>query len=51
MLTVDDDEFWKDIQPLDITGLPAMQVWAYVRGCMRVYVCVHARAEMCICVC
>lgn len=26
MLTVDEDEFWKDMQPLDIAGLPAMQV-------------------------
>jgi hypothetical protein len=26
MLTVDDDEFWKDMEPLDINGLPAMQV-------------------------
>ena len=26
MLTVDDDDFWRDMQPLDIAGLPAMQV-------------------------
>ncbi|KIZ01125.1 Protease Do-like 10 [Monoraphidium neglectum] len=32
MLTVDDDEFWKDIQPLDITGLPAMQSEVSVVG-------------------
>jgi hypothetical protein len=27
MLTVDDDDFWAGIEPLDISGLPAMQVW------------------------
>jgi hypothetical protein len=26
MLTVDDDEFWVDVVPLEINGLPAMQV-------------------------
>jgi hypothetical protein len=36
MLTVDDDEFWEDVQPLEINGLPAMQE----SGAWRVMVCV-----------
>lgn len=32
MLTVDDDEFWADMQPLDINGLPAMQESVMVVG-------------------
>eukprot|EP00879_Flechtneria_rotunda_P008710 GHRR01009124.1.p1 GENE.GHRR01009124.1~~GHRR01009124.1.p1 ORF type:complete len:569 (+),score=138.88 GHRR01009124.1:238-1944(+) len=32
MLTVDDDEFWEDVQPLEINGLPAMQESVMVVG-------------------
>eukprot|EP00877_Chromochloris_zofingiensis_P007489 jgi/Chrzof1/2994/Cz12g07110.t1 len=32
MLTVDDDEFWRDVQPLEINGLPAMQESVMVVG-------------------
>lgn len=32
MLTVDDDEFWEDVQPLEIKGLPAMQESVMVVG-------------------
>lgn len=32
MLAVDDDEFWADVQPLEINGLPAMQESVMVVG-------------------
>jgi S1-C subfamily serine protease len=32
MLTVDDNEFWEDVQPLEINGLPAMQESVMVVG-------------------
>ena len=32
MLTVDDDEFWEDVAPLKINGLPAMQESVMVVG-------------------
>jgi hypothetical protein len=32
MLTVDDDEFWADMVPLEINGLPAMQESVMVVG-------------------
>lgn len=40
MLTVDDDEFWEDVQPLEINGLPAMQesvmVVGFPTGCVSI---------------
>lgn len=32
MLTVEDDEFWTDVEPLEINGLPAMQESVTVVG-------------------